>query len=82
MATPHGRRARVFLRNPSDKPGRITLEVARAFELPPGAPQSYALKSPWKEDAAAVVIAVDAGREHTFELKPFEVRVWDAVPKQ
>jgi hypothetical protein len=70
------------LRNPSDKPGRITLDVARAFELPPGSPQSYALKSPWKEDAAAEAIVLDAGREHTFELKPFEVRVWDAVPRQ
>ena len=56
------------LRNPSDKPGRITLDVARAF-VAPGAPQSYALKSPWKEDAAAETIVLDAGREHTFEIE-------------
>jgi hypothetical protein len=69
------------LRNPSDQPGRITLDVARALELPPGAPRSYTLKSPWKSDAlSSEAIVLEAGREHTFSLKPFEVRVWDAVP--
>lgn len=70
------------LRNPSDRPGQITLDVAKAFELPPGAPRSYVLKSPWKEDAAQAPMTLDAGQEHTFPLKPFEVRVWDATPRR
>ena len=66
------------LRNPHDKPGRITLDIGKAFELPIGAAQKYSLKSPWKNDADKTAIVLSAGQEHTFELKPFEVLVFDA----
>ena len=68
------------LRNPHDKPGRITLHIGKAFELPPGAAQRYSLKSPWQNDADKAAIVLSAGQEHTFELKPFEVLVFDATP--
>ncbi len=68
------------LRNPHDKPGRITLDIGKAFELPPGAAQKYSLESPWKSDAGKAAIVLSAGQEHTFELKPFEVLVLDATP--
>jgi hypothetical protein len=68
------------LRNPTDKLGRIAIDVGKAFELPQGAAQKYSLKSPWKNDAATTPVTLSAGKEHTFELKPFEVLVFDATP--
>jgi len=49
-------------------------------QVPKGAAQKYSLKSPWKKDADKVVIVLSAGKEHTFELGPFEVLVFDATP--
>ncbi|MFH1719063.1 MAG: enterotoxin, partial [Planctomycetota bacterium] len=74
------RKGILSFRNPSDKPGRITIDIAKAFELPKGAPQKYSLKSPWKDDASKAAIALSAGKEQTFELEPFEVLVFDATP--
>jgi hypothetical protein len=54
--------------------------LAKAFELPAGAPRQYTLKSPWKEDAAKPAITVTAGQPRQFKLQPFEVLVWDATP--
>ena len=68
-------------RNPSDKPGKITIDIGKAFELPDGAAQAYSLKSPWRQDAGKEAIVLAAGKEHTFELKPFEVLVFDATPR-
>jgi len=76
------RKGIIGLRNPSDKPGRIALDIGNAFELPEGAAQKYSLKSPWKSDAAMAAIELSAGQEHTFELKPFEVLVFDVNPVQ
>ena len=74
------RKGILALRNPKDEPGRITIDIGKAFELPQGAAQKYALKSPWKDDAAAAPLTLSSGAEHTFELKPFEVLVFDAAP--
>jgi hypothetical protein len=74
------RKGILVLRNPDDAPAKFTLDVGRAFELPDGAPQKYSLKSPWKTDAAKPPIDVAAGKEHVFELKPFEILVFDAMP--
>jgi len=75
------RKGVLSLRNPLDKPGSITLDIGKAFELPKGAIQKYSLKSPWKKDTDKAAIVLIAGREHTFELKPFEVLVFDATPQ-
>ena len=74
------RKGILSLRNPSDKPGSITIDIGKAFEPPSGAAEKYSLKSPWKEDAGSEAITLSAGKEHTFELKPFEVLVFDAAP--
>ena len=74
------RKGILSLRNPSDKPGSITTEIGKAFELPNGAAKKYSLKSPWKEDAGSEAIVLSAGKEYTFRLKPFEVLVFDATP--
>jgi hypothetical protein len=69
------------LRNPKDGPGKITVDIGKAFELPEGAARQYSLKSPWKDEASTPTLTLSAGEEHTFELKPFEVFVFDATPR-
>jgi len=68
------------LRNPLDKTGTITIDIGKAFELPKGSAKRYTLKSPWKEDLNNSDVILSAGENHTFELKPFEVLVFDATP--
>jgi hypothetical protein len=68
------------LRNPSDKPATISIDIASAFELPANAATKYALKSPWKTDVAKPAINLVAGKSITFELQPFEVLTFDASP--
>ncbi|MEN6576772.1 MAG: enterotoxin [Phycisphaerales bacterium] len=74
------RKGILALRNPADGPGRIVIDIGEAFELPEGAARRYSFKSPWKSDASAGEIRLSAGEDHTFELRPFEVLVFDATP--
>jgi len=74
------RKGIVMLRNPDDQPHEFALEVGTAFELPPGAPSSYRLMSPWKENPARDPVTAAAGKPLRLTLKPFEVAVFDAVP--
>ena len=74
------RKGILALRNPKDEPGRIAVDVGKAFELPEGTVRRYRLKSPWRGDGTTSQITLSAGEEHTFELTPFEVLVWDADP--
>ena len=74
------RKGILSLRNPHDKPGSITLDIGKIFELPKGAAKRYSLKSPWKNNPAKAPINLIAGKKHTFNLKPFEVLVFDANP--
>ena len=75
-------KAVLVLRNPSDKPQSIELDVARALELPAAAPRTYRAHSPWKADAARPPLLLTAGRLHALSLKPFEVLVLDVVPER
>lgn len=74
------RKGIVMLRNPDDVPRPFTLDLAAAFELPPGAATHYRLRSPWAEDAEEPTIEVDAGQPWKVELAPFAVRIWEALP--
>lgn len=74
------RKGILSLRNPHERPGKITVDIGKVFELPAGAAKKYSLKSPWSEDAGRATIVIYAGKEFTFELKPFEVLVFDATP--
>jgi len=76
------RKGILSLRNPSDQPADIAIDIAQAFELPSGAAQSYSLRSPWKQDAPAAPIRLTATQHHRFKLKPFEVVVLDAIPER
>jgi len=75
--TPH--KAIVSLRNPGDQPADYALDVAQAWELPPGAPTAYRLKSPWSDDAAASAIDVQAGTSAIIRVPPFESLVFEAT---
>jgi hypothetical protein len=75
------KQATLVLRNPSDKPQSIAIDVARAWELPAGAARAYRAVSPWKEDAKKPAILLRGGEAHQFRLEPFEVLVLDAAPE-
>ncbi|HLX86302.1 MAG TPA: enterotoxin [Terriglobales bacterium] len=87
-------RAGIFtLRNPSDKPQTYSLDVAKAFELPPSAPRIFLARSPWRENKNkdsdsdknknndAKLIRLVAGESYTISLKPFEVLNLEASPE-
>ncbi|MCX7824185.1 MAG: enterotoxin [Verrucomicrobiae bacterium] len=76
------RKGVVMLRNPDDQPREFRLDVGAAFELPPGAPRAYVLRSPWKSEASRPALTLTAGQPHTIKLQPFEVLVFDAFPKR
>ncbi|MGC1294718.1 MAG: enterotoxin [Alloacidobacterium sp.] len=71
----------LVLRNPSDHPQNIKLDIQDAFELPTDAPRSYTAKSPWKDDAGKPHIELRAHAPHEFQLAPFEVLTLDVTPE-
>ena len=76
------RKGILVLRNPSDKPQAFAVDVAKAFELPSGAAQTYTAHSPWKDDAGQPALELRAGVEQTFQLAPFQVLTLDMIPHQ
>ncbi len=75
------RKGILVLRNPSEAPREITIDIAQAFELPEGAPKKYQLTSPRSNtNADGAALLLNAGNAHTFKLDPFEVLVFDALP--
>lgn len=73
------RKGILALRNPSDQPASISIDIGKAFELPSGAARQYTLRSPWKNEADRPAVTLQAGQEQVFELDPFEVLVFDAT---
>jgi len=71
------RRGVVSLRNPSDKPQSIGIDVSRAFELPPSSPERYLARDAWTR---ADVATLTPGREHIVALAPFEVVTLELDP--
>jgi hypothetical protein len=72
----------LVLRNPSDQPAKIDIDIAKAFELPPDAATRYHAHSPWQDEESLPAIDLEAGKIHTFEMKPFEVVSLEAVGKK
>jgi hypothetical protein len=66
------------LRNPSDAPASLTLDLQTVFELPPGAPQCYALRRPWKSSLRDLKLSLAADKPHRFDLAPFELLIVEA----
>jgi hypothetical protein len=73
------RKGILTLRNPSAKPQAMAIDPAKVFELPVGAPQSYTVVNPFK-DQKVDVARLRAGEETRFKLQPFEVLVIEALP--
>jgi hypothetical protein len=71
------RKGILTLRNPGSVAQEIPIDVARAFELPDFAPQSYTARSPWSAFRRAAPIEFRAGEERTIRLAPFEVLTLD-----
>jgi hypothetical protein len=72
----------LVLRNPSNQEQTVPIKLQDAFELPQGAVQVYAARSPWKDDAGRPAIELDAREAHEFHLAPFQVLTLDILPKQ
>ena len=75
------RKGILVLRNPSDKAQTIRIRLQDAFELPPGAAQTYVARSPWKDEPRRPAMVLDAKQAHEFHLASFEVLTLDAVAK-
>lgn len=75
------RKGILVLRNPSDHPQTIKVDIQDAFELPAGAPLAYTARSPWKDDAGKSSITLRAHVPYEFQLAPFEVFTMDVMPK-
>ena len=69
------------LRNPSPQPAALSVDIQTAFELPSGASRRYAARPVWKQSPPSLVTTLEAGKSHTFQLAPFEVRILDATPQ-
>jgi len=70
------------LRNPSNQPQTIDIDIQKAFELPEGAAQDYMAKSPWKDDANKPAIEIHAHVPHEFHLAPFQVLTLEFTPQR
>jgi len=69
------------IRNPDEVERHFTIDLARFFELPKGAPTAYILGSPYKQRKVEELQApVDAHVPVKFQMRPFEVLVFEAIP--
>jgi hypothetical protein len=69
----------ICLRNPSDQPQKIILDIEKAFELPQNAVRKYKLHAPYQDQRIQNMEAI-AGKPISFALQPFEVLVFDGEP--
>lgn len=74
------RKGVLVLRNPSGERGKIAVDLQTAFELPDESPRRYSLRSPWKAEKPKASLTLRAGQPYSFDLAPFEVLVFDALP--
>lgn len=72
--SPH--RGILTLRNPSDRPQSIDLDIGQVFELPESAQRSMTLTPAFD---GRTPLTLRAGREHRFDLQPFEVAVLETT---
>ena len=60
----------LVLRNPSDQPQTIRIQLQDAFELPSDSPQDYVAKSPWKDDAGSAPLRCTRAKPTSFISLP------------
>ena len=74
------RKGIVALRNPSDKPRQITIDLHTVLQLPEDAATRYQFKPLWQESPRPQVSLTDH-QSHTLQLAPFETTVFEALPE-
>ncbi len=73
----------VTLRNPAGEARPFILDLAKALELPTGAPSTFTIQAPFKQRELPELKGVlNAYKPVTVTLKPFEVLVLEAHPVQ
>lgn len=75
-------KAILVLRNPTEQHKIITIEPGAVLELPDGAHRRYRMSTPRPDQRPLPVQALNAGEPGIFELKPFEVLVYELVPEK
>jgi len=75
------RQATLMVRNPDDQRREIELEAGVVFDLPTGAVGDFNLKSPYA-DQRLKTLALSRGKPVKVTLEPFEVLVFDAIPRK
>jgi hypothetical protein len=73
--------AYLTLRNPSDQPKTFKVETSKVFDLPPGTSRQFAFYDARAAAGGERQSAVAQGETFTVTLKPFELKVFDAVSK-
>ena len=68
------------LRNPSERPQTVRIDVGETFELPQSRSRKFTARSPWKADANTAAISLVVGKPHTFSLQPFAVVTLETDP--
>jgi hypothetical protein len=74
------RKGILVLRNPGDQSATLAADLGKWFDLPPGSPVVFQLKSPWKDGGDSNPLELAARQPFTFNLRPFEVIVREAEP--
>jgi hypothetical protein len=70
----------VTIRNPSERPHGIAIEIGRDLELPTGAATSFAARNPFTGSREAPRV-FRAGEEQRVSLAPFEVVTIELIPR-
>ncbi|MGN6789247.1 MAG: enterotoxin [Rhodanobacteraceae bacterium] len=70
----------ITLRNPDDKPRLAILDVARQLQLPKDAARSFDVSDVWHSGGNDVPKTLDADKQTTITLQPFEVLTLQLVP--
>lgn len=75
------RKGILSLRNPSDQPQALAIDLAVAFELPEGAPDRYTLHDVWGGRPDLRKNALASAEALQLELAPFELVTLEADPQ-
>jgi hypothetical protein len=74
------KKAFITLRNPDDKPRLAILDVGRQLQLPRDAARSFEVSSVWHTGGSYVPQTLDADKQTTIMLQPFEVLTLQLKP--
>ena len=77
----NARKGILSLRNPSDQPQTIALDLAGAFELPEDAPGRYTIRDVWGGRPEMADRATGAAERLTLDLEAFELITMEAIPE-